>query len=479
MQVCVDSVARAPVQNIVQFNGYFGCSWCLEPGERPEDSNVHVYRYKEKLAPRTNKEHKEHAAKAEASRVAIYGVKGSSVLSQLPDFDIIFNFVFDCMHAIDLGIIRQLFGLWFDSKNFKEKFYIGSSYNKNLINSRLANLTVPTNITRLPRSLKESNFWKASEWRNCLLYYFPFILRDILQPAYFKHFMLLSEAAFILNGTSISQQDLFAATRRLNDFVKNFEGLYRESALSFNLHILLHACQCVSRWGPLWAYSAYGFEDCNGVLLNLFNGTQSINTQITKNFLHLQKLKAYTYKFFDENTNVNLLNIQTKLLGGYVPVKRAIRADDCVFVGSPILRDLTREEQYLAKHSYLNTTYSHGSCYQKLITNNDVFNTHSYQRSERRKNCFVLISEGRLCRLSAIIVLDTRDGKKSILFGHWLKHIPVSSPTHLLQLVKIDCIGPLVAFHPSEIVSKCVVLASESNSESMYLSVLTNMLDRD
>ncbi|CAN7999394.1 unnamed protein product [Ixodes hexagonus] len=28
----VDSVARAPMQGIVQFNGYCGCNWCLHPG---------------------------------------------------------------------------------------------------------------------------------------------------------------------------------------------------------------------------------------------------------------------------------------------------------------------------------------------------------------------------------------------------------------------------------------------------------------
>ncbi|XP_051173416.1 uncharacterized protein LOC127289493 [Leptopilina boulardi] len=30
---CVDSVARAPVQGFIQFNGRFGCSQCLHPGE--------------------------------------------------------------------------------------------------------------------------------------------------------------------------------------------------------------------------------------------------------------------------------------------------------------------------------------------------------------------------------------------------------------------------------------------------------------
>ena len=28
---CVHSVARAQVQGFIQFNGYFGCRWCLDP----------------------------------------------------------------------------------------------------------------------------------------------------------------------------------------------------------------------------------------------------------------------------------------------------------------------------------------------------------------------------------------------------------------------------------------------------------------
>lgn len=31
--VVADSIARAPIQNLLQFNGFFGCSWCEHPGE--------------------------------------------------------------------------------------------------------------------------------------------------------------------------------------------------------------------------------------------------------------------------------------------------------------------------------------------------------------------------------------------------------------------------------------------------------------
>lgn len=31
---CVDSVSPAAMQSIVQFNGFYGCSWCLHRGGR-------------------------------------------------------------------------------------------------------------------------------------------------------------------------------------------------------------------------------------------------------------------------------------------------------------------------------------------------------------------------------------------------------------------------------------------------------------
>ena len=38
LSCCVDSVARAPVQGITQFNGKFSCNWCLHPGQHHEGS---------------------------------------------------------------------------------------------------------------------------------------------------------------------------------------------------------------------------------------------------------------------------------------------------------------------------------------------------------------------------------------------------------------------------------------------------------
>ena len=42
-----DSVARCLLQNIFQFNGLYGCSWCENPGETNEKGRGHCRVYQQ------------------------------------------------------------------------------------------------------------------------------------------------------------------------------------------------------------------------------------------------------------------------------------------------------------------------------------------------------------------------------------------------------------------------------------------------
>ena len=42
-----------------------------------------------------------------------------------------------------------------------------------------------------------------------------------------------------------------------------------------NVHILRHFADSVRNMGPLWAHSTFPFEDANGWLTELFNGTRN------------------------------------------------------------------------------------------------------------------------------------------------------------------------------------------------------------
>lgn len=114
MFVC-DSVARPLLQNMTQFNGQFGCG-CLHEGQQVSKGrgSVRVYPY-ETSELRDSCSAFDHAEQAMLQRKPVAGVKGASALMNLPFFDFIWGVRPDYMHAVCLGVVRQIASLWFDS----------------------------------------------------------------------------------------------------------------------------------------------------------------------------------------------------------------------------------------------------------------------------------------------------------------------------------------------------------------------------
>lgn len=164
-----DSVARPIFQNMTQFNGQYGCSLCLHPGEQVEKGNgtVRVYPYKE--VPK-----RDHASTIRDAREALHtkkpvrGVKGPTCLIKIPHFDIISGMPPDHMHNMHLGVVRQMASMWLDSENHEKPYYIGNRVNE--LDEQLLQIKPPCSITRVPRSLQQRKFWKASEWQKWLLF---------------------------------------------------------------------------------------------------------------------------------------------------------------------------------------------------------------------------------------------------------------------------------------------------------------------
>lgn len=117
---CVDSVARAPMQGFIQFNGYYGCPWCLHPGTSVIHRKRRVVKYTlldEIPQKRTEKETLIHIEESITSGTTAYGVKKATPLLLLNRFNIIDGFVPDPMHCIDLGVVKQFSNYWFNTSN--------------------------------------------------------------------------------------------------------------------------------------------------------------------------------------------------------------------------------------------------------------------------------------------------------------------------------------------------------------------------
>ncbi|KAM7301078.1 hypothetical protein ISCGN_016640 [Ixodes scapularis] len=245
----VDAPARAAVQNMVLFNGYHGCPWCLMTGEYREGSMRYIA--DEPPALRSSAMVSRDMQLALAFKDSVNGIKGPSAMMNLPGFDLVTGYSVEYMHCVLQGVARQVAELLFSSSNSNQHFYIGTAATLARVNARLLCIKPPHCITRLPRSLCERSYWKASEWRHWLLFYMLPCLQGILPVDYRKLLAKLCEAVHILLRDSIALHEIQQAELLPETFVGRSKTLFGVTSAKFNLHQLLHLCNCVRHLGPL------------------------------------------------------------------------------------------------------------------------------------------------------------------------------------------------------------------------------------
>lgn len=282
---CVDSVARAPVQGFVQFNGKYGCHQCLHPGEsvksnpnNPRSGNI-KYPLLEKVPKnRTVHQTEKNMKKATRTKTPVFGVKGPSHLINLINFHFIYGVVVDSMHCCT-GVAKQFSTKWFG--NAKKSGLFPKS-NIQEIDNLLLNFQVPNQIVRLTRTFSEKAFWKSREWENWILFFSSTILNNILPQKLYCHWMLFVEAIYLLLKDDLQISDVDFADQLLHEFVAETEILYSKVSMTFNIHLLLHLAKSVYDWGPLWSHNAYAFESGNGQLIKVIHAAKSVHNQVCR-----------------------------------------------------------------------------------------------------------------------------------------------------------------------------------------------------
>lgn len=138
----------------------------------------------------------------------------------------------------------------------------------------------------------------------------------------------LVDSMHILCGTCISDRDRNKANRLLSSFVNDFEELYGQQNMVYNVHQLKHLCECVNRNGPLFTYSNYPMEDFIGHLVNFVKGTTDVTSQISSRYfleknlhIHLQK-SPLAQEYYEK--------IESKL---FFPIARKI--NESLVIGKP------------------------------------------------------------------------------------------------------------------------------------------------
>lgn len=244
--IICDAPARAFVCGIKGHTGYFGCGKCIQEGDYVDNRIVFpeinaILRTDLSFKYRNHAEHHINTSILEELNIGM--------VSQIP---------LDYMHLICLGVMKRLLVFW--TKGKIDVRIKNSQISSTVERCKNVAKTVPKEFARTPRSILDVDRWKATEFREFLLYTGIFVMKNVLSKVMFDHFLCLSISVRILADTEYSKKYITYAKDLLKHFVKKFGGIYGNQFLSYNVHNVVHICDDVETFGPLDQFSAFKFE---------------------------------------------------------------------------------------------------------------------------------------------------------------------------------------------------------------------------
>ena len=186
------------------------------------------------------------------------------------------------MHLVCLGVVRKLLFLWLSGPLSTRL----SSTTVSSISSALLSMSnyIPRDFSRKPRSLSEVKMWKATEYRQFLLYTGPVVLFGKLKHKVYRHFLLLSVCMRVLLSSAHLVLGYDYIEKLLIIFVKNMEIVYGMQVMTYTVHNLLHIVQDAQKFGSLDNVSCFAFENFLGQLKKMVRKPQNPVGQIKNCF---------------------------------------------------------------------------------------------------------------------------------------------------------------------------------------------------
>jgi hypothetical protein len=436
--IAADSVARAPLQGLKQYNGSYSCPFCFNPGQSHQLSKggkKWIFRHgvhKLRTVPLFHKHLEELAEQLEnGGNKSRYGVKSSTPFIHLRQFNLVHGFVFDYMHTALLGVLKRYTLNLIDSSNSSQPFYLGPTAQAK-INSRIVQIKTPAEVNRTMRDLKDVAKWKANEWKSWLLVCVP-ILNGILQEHYLQHLSKLVSGLLLLLSDDVKPSEIDLSEKLLKQFNKETEVYYSRDEMTFNNHLLTHAPACVRMWGPLWAYSLFQFEHANGVLGGLFRGTRMVGMQIVKKVLIIQEVLA---------SGANLMKSNAKsLIDSLMENKKLYaKAFDCgdgvTFVGSRKQFTMNvSERKLLEKEGLLVSEIENIWSYKNVITQGKRF---SSGETTKMNNCIVTYCDKIFVIRELLLIIFKDQTNSAIAFANQLTTSSVMKDNDgILKIVRV------------------------------------------
>ena len=302
--IIADAPARALVKGTVQFNSFHGCDFCKCLGQSIQGRTVFLKTHD--LEIRTDNDFR--------TQTDVDHHKRTTPLTKIYSLNFPLDMPADYMHQVCLGVTKKLLTLWIGGRKEKKggclKLVKGSKklsqHQVITISNKLLELKKFISLctfSRQPRSLSELVNWKATEFRQFLMYTGKLVLKGTLDKECYMHFLKLNIAISMLCDFDNHKYEM--VLKLLQDFVIDGRRLYGNTFLTYNVHTLLHLPLLCRRFGSLNYINAFPFES---YLHQLKNYVKPGNHVIKQAILRVLEKQSH-----QPNSDQDLLEISSQL----------------------------------------------------------------------------------------------------------------------------------------------------------------------
>lgn len=310
--IICDTPARCDVKDIKGHSGYCSCDKCIAHGAHI--GKIH-FPFHEKINGqyafnllRTNENFRDRSFPQHHRSVF-----STSAFEEIPDVDMVLDFVIDYMHMMCLGVMKKLLYTWLITTSDK-RLSLGliEEIKKK---SAILRKDCPVEFINKIRDLSLLKKFKAKEYRAILGYWGITLFKEFLSKEAYYHFLHFS-CAFRILASDLAYEEAYIsqAEDMLVKFVQDFATVYDEKNIVRNVHSLLHICDDVRRYGPLENFSAFKFESYFGPFKRLLHGPHKPLQQLWN--------KLMQYKHADKNIVANRKKLISECEFWY-PIKRS------------------------------------------------------------------------------------------------------------------------------------------------------------
>ncbi|CAN8017007.1 unnamed protein product [Ixodes persulcatus] len=380
------------------------------------------------------------------------------------------------MHCVLLGVTPQFAEYLFSLTNCRENYYIGSPSVVATVNKRLLSIRPPHCVSRLPRPVGDRSFWKASKWRQWLLFYCLPCTLEILDQRYWKHLRCLVEAVYILLLQEFTPGQLDLAGQLLQKFVARVERLYKKgSCMTYNVHQLLHLHKAAKQLGPLWAHSAFVFESGNGRIMKSVTAAKGVPMQIVERVIVLQELQqVLSCVPLDEATKKLCHDIL-----GFKRLEKYWYSEGACMLGSPTpVGRLTTEEEASLEVAGIPLPASVLE-FKHFVLDKTVYNSEQYSKAKKNDSSVIMTKAGEHFKIMRILQVNTDSQAKCVLLCKRIVEVDadVQLPRHIKECF-VSRQTTLIAIDIKDVACVCLFINFVSE-DTAYICNMPNNVERD